>query len=348
MLSLFLSANIFATILSKADNDWPATTKTDLQFIQSKIQATVPYTFIQSSTAFQKQLHEGFIRAISASSKVANYIQYKHVLENYIDGFQLEHISIHFFADKAKTQHKQIEVKPFFKDSVWVSITSFQTTKNAALIKQFQSLIKSMPQYRKKKLIVFDLRQNGGGSSEYSRPIIVALYSPEFLRSLGQHFIWNQPWVKLISLNEQTIKRIHNASMLNAYKNGERLYEMVFWPVEYGQTVPLKKKIVNPVKATVVILSDMHCGSMCYQFVRTLTQLPNTVLVGQAPDIMDRITVPISFDLPSKLGSVAIATEEIVCPAYAFGQKITPKYLYSGDITDTSKVERWISHQFLT
>ena len=92
-----------------------------------------------------------------------------------------------------------------------------------------------------------------------------------------------------------------------------------------------------------IILADKHCSSMCYQFTRTLLNLPNTVLVGQAPNVMNRLTDPTTVLMPSHKATLHIGTREIISPAYAFGHHLQPKYQYLGDINNTPKLEKWIA-----
>jgi hypothetical protein len=334
--------------------DWPDVTQVDLKFIHSKIKETIPYTFIRNNVTFRQQLEEGLMNSLSAAKTVTDDRQYQRILQNYIQGFHIEHLSIHFTTPQKQVKQtdlrSKISITPFLKNSVWIKLHSFDTYNHPELIKPLQSLAKQMPIYRQKDAVIFDMRHNAGGSSQYSRPLIVALYSAKFLRSLGSCFLWNHPWQTLITLNPHTIKQYADEpNMVNAYKAGEKLYHRSFWPINYGQRSVVKNDISkNPVHAKVIVLSDSSCSSMCYQFVRTLTKLPRTILVGQSPDTMDRITTPIPFELPSHLATVYIASEEFIFPADAFGKTLQPQYSYVGDLMRESQIKHWVSQIILT
>ena len=131
--------------------------------------------------------------------------------------------------------------------------------------------------------------------------------------------------------------------MLRAAKQGYRLYETGFWPVNYGQkNIQHPSKKPNPVKARIVILSNASCGSMCYQFTRTLLTLPGTVLVGQAPNTMDRLTNPVAVPLASHKAILYLGTREMISPGYAFGHALIPSFRYEGNLSNTPAVKQWI------
>lgn len=236
---------------------------------------------------------------------------------------------------------------PFLKNGIWIKILSFQagdkSFNHPQLTQTLIKLMKDLPLYRNKNLIVYDVRGNGGGSNKLSRPIIVSLYSKKYLRSLGASFIYNQKWRYIDSLAPEALKFYGDKSKILAAKQGYRLYEGSFWPVIYGQEKHQTfQRYPNPVKAHVIILADSRCGSMCYQFTRTLLDLPNTVLVGQPPDVMDRLTNPRSVILPSRKATLSVGTREMLSPAYAFGRRLMPHYRYYGNINNTPAIEKWI------
>jgi len=348
------SINISFGATPLSQKKWSSITTHDLIFSYQAINRIVPYTFFQSEPGLHKWLKNGYSQALDEANTVSSYKTYKIVMKKYIEGFNIEHLEIDFHSQHSsnhvtkKQKVLQVVTHPFSENSIWIIIPSFQagekTFNHPRLEKSLKKLIADLPRYRNKNLLVFDVRGNGGGSDVLSRSLIVSLYSKQYLRSLGPSFIWNQQWRVIDSLVPEASHFFgHHAKVLAAMKQGYRLYESSFWPVSYGQQENKSfQHWPNPVKAHVVILADNRCGSMCYQFTRTLLELPHTVLVGQSPNVMERLTNPVSIILPSRQATLHIGTREMMSPAYAFGRRLIPKYQYSGDLNNTRAVEKWI------
>ncbi len=360
-LAMCLIANLFTTSGSayadtvSPQNNWSSMTTDDVNFTYKAIKRIAPYTYFQSEPKLGKWLLKGYKKALDEAQTSSSYSQYKTILSRYLKGFNIEHLSISFPDYVGPGQLKKpsrivkVTSRPFLKNGIWIKIPSFMAGskhfKFPQLSKTLKKLNDELPQLRQKSVIVFDVRGNGGGSSALSRPLIVSLYSKQYLQSLGPSFIWNKKWRVIDSLAPDARSFFNDdRSMVVAAHERYRLYESTFWPVWYGQH---KQETIqhasNPVKARVIILADKLCASMCYEFTRTLLDLPNTVLVGQAPNVMNRLTNPTSVLMPSHKATLHISTREIISPAYAFGRHLQPKYQYLGDINNTPKLEKWIA-----
>ena len=339
-------ANLSSTV------DWAKVTQKDLDFSYQSIQQIVPYTFFQSEPQLEDCLKKGYANALKQAKAASSYKAYKAIMDNYVNGFKTEHLEISFHPNNMgrhtkRTKTCKVDYHGFLNNSVWITIPSFQAGSgfdNPQLEKTLKKLINILPTFRNKDLIIFDVRGNGGGGSELARPLILSLYSKKYLLSLGSTFIWNQKWIYVDSLFPGSDKYYAgNVKYSDARKKGEKLYEKSFWPVFYGQNSNVfVNKVNNPVHAKIVILADSRCGSMCYQFTRTLLDLPNTVLIGNSPDTMGRLTNPMAVLLPSHQATLYVGTREMIAPAHAFGFRLQPKYTFTGDGHSDSDVKKWV------
>ena len=337
---------------SSSKKSWASLTQQDVKFSYEAIQRIAPYTFFQSEPELSAWLKKGYTQALAQAEHASSYDTYKAVLQKYINGFNIEHLEVSFQANKlTRPSNKQkintVSYRKFLNNSIWITIPSFQAGSgfnHPKLEESLQRLTVILPKFRNKDLIIFDVRGNGGGSSDLARPLIVSLYSKEYLLSLGSSFIWNQKWIYIDSLFSGSDEYYSsNLKYKRAMEKGENLYEGNFWPIFYGQNTNQSfNKQINPVHAHVIILSDSRCGSMCYQFTRTLLDLPNTILIGVTPDTMGRLTNPYIIELPSQQANLSIGTREMIAPSYAFGHDLKPKYTFKGDITKDSDVRKWI------
>jgi hypothetical protein len=348
---LCITTICYGTNISSS-KEWAKVTQKDLAFSYQSMQRIVPYTFFQAEPQLESWLNKGYANALKQAKAASSYKAYKTTMQNYINGFKTEHLEIAFHPNNMARHAKRrkpckVDYHKFLNNSVWITIPSFQAGggfDNPQLEKTLKNLINILPTFRDKDLVIFDVRGNGGGSSDLARPLILSLYSKEYLLSLGTSFIWNQKWMYVDSLFPGSGEYYAgNIKYSDARKKDEKLYEKSFWPISYGQNSNVFfNKVNNPVHAQIVILADSRCGSMCYQFTRTLLGLPHAVLIGHSPDTMGRLTNPTTVSLPSRQATLYIGTREMIAPAYAFGHRLQPKYTFTGDIQNDSGVEKWV------
>ncbi|ABE04456.1 S41 family peptidase [Rickettsia bellii] len=60
---------------------------------------------------------------------------------------------------------KPFQIKYFLKNIVWIDLPNFDLTESQQ--QEFNSLLAVIKNFRKKNIIVFDLRGNQGGNSDY-------------------------------------------------------------------------------------------------------------------------------------------------------------------------------------
>ncbi len=203
-----------------------------------------------------------------------------------------------------------------------------------------------MPKFRNKSYIVIDTRYNVGGSDEYSRLLIQKLYGKEYLWSLGKAFIWNRQWQALYVLSEPRLMEMKMSGSFKSYmlqkkryKQGGKFYLEKWHVTSYKRT---NEKIKNPVTAKIILLTNGLCASMCYMINRTWLQLPNVTLIGQSPNTMGLITIPVPFKI-SQYVSLYLASSIFTNMGDEFNEKLMPSYVYSGEIRDINKIQAFVN-----
>ncbi|MEN9450933.1 MAG: hypothetical protein RJA83_1551 [Pseudomonadota bacterium] len=235
-----------------------------------------------------------------------------------------------------------------FDKSVWIAIPTFQTRDIKNIDPNYYALlkiIKSMPSYRNKKSLVFDLRGNTGGSAYYGHAILHSLYGNDYIASLGKKHILNQTWLAAYRVSPANInffqkKGEKNISdqLINAAKQHQSI---IILPVMTPAKKPLLK-INNPVKTKVFLLTDGRCDSSCWLFVREFLQIPNVTLIGHATHFMTPYTYANSFILASGNAMVNIPTQFFIQPADHFGHPFIPSYIYPGYMGDDEALRKWV------
>ncbi len=238
-------------------------------------------------------------------------------------------------------------IQTFNNHGIWISIPVFNPDHTSDQGDFLKKIIAQIVTYRNKSVIVFDLRGNGGGNSDYSHNLMRNLYGDDYIASLGKNHIWNTPWQIGIRVSTDNIK------MLQEQQDQERL-EKIYAAQKKGELIArypinimppsrqISNSVTNPVHAKVILLTDGYCGSTCWQFVRDMLQIPAVVQVGQATHFMTPYTQPMPITLPSGIAVFIVPTQVYLSPRDHFGQPFIPSYVYPGNMNDTPALQQWL------
>ena len=244
----------------------------------------------------------------------------------------------------------------------WFSIPSFDGNPDGDAGKSLRSLIDYIQtngdQVRSAPAIVFDLRGNGGGSSDWSYQIAKQLWgegtieahpeppmtvswraSPGNLedirkgyeeRSKGGHLAPEvADWFKqTIAGLDKTIAR-HKA----------------LWVIPPGPDEDNAKSGPKPEYALagpVYVLTDASCMSACLDAVDLWTRL-GAIPIGHETGADTLYMEVRMIKLPAGVGGVSMPMKVYSGRARASNQPVVPRYRFDGDIADTAAVERWVA-----
>jgi hypothetical protein len=304
------------------------------------------------SPPYKTWIEEGMIQSLRLAKNVTSHSEYNAVLMRYIKGFKIEHLFLTFSQSKPSNTTMRKQQLAFVENTpgngIWIRLPSFDTDNNMTLANSLKKIIRSMPNYRNKSYIVIDTRNNFGGNGTFARPLMISLYGEKFLKSLGPDFIWNKKWVQLDILSPALLAVLKNQSSEQTlylqykkrYLAGQKFVRKSTWPA-YSSYQDRQFKMKNPVRAKIILLTNKKCYSMCYEINRTWLQLPNTILLGQAPNTMGLITNPVPHRI-SHYVTLYLASSIYLSPISAFNNKLVPKQLYSSDINNTVAVKAWV------
>ena len=161
----------------------------------------------------------------------------------------------------------EFAISAFGNDGIWISIPIFASgifIQGNITDKWLTDIAKKLPSYRNKKILVFDLRGNTGGDPKFSNPIIEALYGSDYLKSLGESFIWNQPKKILFIANTDNLSHMVQSNspqnMINGMKqailDGKKTY--IYQDNSHSNNISNKKiYLKNPVRAKIILLTGL-------------------------------------------------------------------------------------------
>ncbi len=255
-------------------------------------------------------------------------------------------------------ENQAYNVDEWAPSKIWITLPSFCPKQEGAL--SLNKIIETIHQYAQYKQIVFDLRGNGGGNSDYGTSIIKNLYGASYYSQQmaeadkGVHTFldWraseqNKEYLQVLQKKLLACPFAQNGlhivtsvikGMEQALKEGAPFYkeELQKW------RKPLSH-IQNPVKARIVVLTDNYCASACLDFLDELFAMGQVVQVG-LPTSADTDYMEIrSIELPSQLAKVYFPIKVYRGRIRKANQAYIPQFRWDGCISDTQGLQKWIA-----
>ncbi len=254
-------------------------------------------------------------------------------------------------------------VRDFGPGGVWVSLPLFYAT-SPEVGDALKAAVKQASGWRERSVIVFDVRGNTGGSSQWGADLLRNLYGADFEATLKAPESKQPEYVEwrvspenlryLASLEEPLTQQFGKDSpalgwlrrvregLAEAQKRGEALWRepskdeaKPAGASKPGAPVP------NPVKGRVFVLTDGKCASACLDFLDNALRFPGIVHVG-LPTRADTPYMEVRAEpLPSGMARVNFAMK-VYRNRPRSGLPFTPVHRFTGDISDTAALEKWV------
>jgi hypothetical protein len=237
--------------------------------------------------------------------------------------------------------------------TVWVAVPSFDTRDAAKL----EATIDALPAARTAPVIVFDVRGNPGGNSEWGSRIVRALYGegatatawrrlPQIVvewraSSANAAFVAETAKTQGPQLGPDAIKyyetlaaNLHAAAAAGAQTYIER-------DDDASSATPLASS--EPLThAHVYVLTDARCASACLDFLDVLLVMPGVTHIGVATSADTQYMDGRVETLPSGLFRLGFAMK-VLRNRQRDRKALVPHVVFAGDIRDTEAVARWIT-----
>jgi hypothetical protein len=186
--------------------------------------------------------------------------------------------------------NNKFAINDIFQECAWINLPSFTS--------DFSKINDRIENYRKYKLLIIDIRGNGGGNNNYGIEFVRKLWSPEYIHSLND---FGNTGDVLFRISETNAARYPNLG-IRKYDLENNLSYALFRTYKHdtiGNHVP------NPVTAMVYCLIDYFTGSSSLLFLDEILSLPNVYTIG-LPTSNDTIFGDGSFsiELPSGIGKI--------------------------------------------
>jgi len=246
--------------------------------------------------------------------------------------------------------------------TIWVDVPTFQVDGEkdlAAMHGMIEALGAEMKQTRDWKLLVFDLRGNHGGSSEWGDEIAAAVFGKEWADAAGGwlddgvYIDWrvSKRNLEAVEGNALQQERRHGkdagagmhrfAETMRAALESGRPYLDQRWPVQGSPRPP-----VVAVPGKIVVVTSPSCYSACLDFLDRMRLHPAVVQVGQTTGVDTVYMETWGWDLPSGLGQLSVPMKVFRDRKRKNNEAYAPKVEYKGKLADTEALRSWIAASY--
>lgn len=248
------------------------------------------------------------------------------------------------------------------KGTQWFAIPSFDGNPDSPAGKKLSELISYLDAHageiRAAPAIVFDLRGNGGGSSDWSHQIALRLWGegaivrhPEPPMTIS----WRASSDNLAAIREAFAERSKggnlSADVANWYTDtidglekavaaGDALWVIRPNPAQPQLTVE-DLPAYRP-HGPVYVVTDSACMSACLDAVDLWARL-GAIPVGRETGADTLYMEVRQVRLPAGLGAVSLPMKVYSGRARGSNEPVLPRYRFDGDVSDTAALQEWVS-----
>lgn len=241
-------------------------------------------------------------------------------------------------------------------DGIWfITIPSFNYFgADADRMRSLIAEIKSRAPELRQGTVVFDVRGNRGGNSEWADLVAAAFWGDDMVNRVLAGFDGTVDWraspaniahaaasaAQARRDGQPDVERYREESrvaMARALAKGQQLVT-----VKEPTTAARGRAPVNPVTGKVFFLTDSACFSSCLQFADTLKRLPNVRHIGLPTDADTVYLDNDQIDLPSGLAAFSYSMKVYRHKARGNNQWYEPDVRWSGGPMTDEAVVKWI------
>lgn len=244
----------------------------------------------------------------------------------------------------------------------WFRMPSFDGNPNSPVGQRLRELIGYMQSHsadiRAAPAIVFDLRGNGGGSSDWAYQIARALWGEGAMlrRSEAPMTVsWRASRDNLAFIRTSFAERSKGGNLSPEAKSwyedtiahldqaiaaGNALW--VAKPTYVDTETRAKGLPSYKVQAPVYVITDPNCMSACLDAVDLWTSM-GAVTAGRETGADTTYMEVRMVKLPAGIGSFSLPMKAYSGRPRGSNQPVSPKYRFDGDMADTASLQNWVS-----
>jgi len=297
----------------------PYDAQDDLVFVVDQILKNHPGPCNGLDPLFTQHLEDAAQLASHDLATASTFEEKRAVLNAFMRSFNDAHLRIDWKDGTSKLIRPPVEEERFdwrfIGDGVcWITVPTFQQLTSRQK-QALQDICALLPQLRRASWVIFDLRGNGGGNSDYGRRLVEALFGKKYmayclekqvaLQSVDwrvsednlAHLRFLLPLVKGSSIESEVEKLI--AAMADAIANGDVFVTQADQKSKKPRMMPLHPCVA----ARVACLVNRGTGSSSLDFIDMLKATGHRIFLAGSETSVDRLYMELrSVALPSGKG----------------------------------------------
>ncbi len=284
----------------------------DLDFIYNSIQEHHPGVHNKLDPNFIKNMNVAYKKSRAKISESVNAEKSKQCINEFAKSFNDAHLWVSWKNKKKTTYNNQaakFSISELNHGVAWVTLPTFDLPYEQRKI--FDETVKEIKKLRNKNDIIFDLRGNTGGNSNYGNQIAKALFGNDYLNlkmceySKNIYVDWratedNLDHMKQLSLKfpDQTWIKTTSSGIQKALLNNKNYYR-----VASNNNCSTNKKVKVKTEAKIIVIIDSYNVSAALDFIDTLKLATNNVVLIGKKTKADSLYMEVrTVNLPSNLG----------------------------------------------
>lgn len=336
--------------------------RNDLDFMVEQVTNNHPGVYNAQDPLFNDHLYKEYEHAKRRLKEALLEEECKEILLSFTRSFNDSHLRIELY-DALKcvrmVHDSNFSIRELSSHVVWVTLPTFQLSSSEE--KLFEEVIQRLPFYRNKAAIVFDLRGNRGGNSEYGDVVVESLFGKQYANAQqlnakkNVYVEWrasvdNLAYLKgLCQLFKDKLRMQQSLQgVIKGMEESLRLHKPYYQEAEVAVG---DNQIANPsnsVTAKIIVIIEHANGSAALDFIDALKIMEHPIcLVGQTTSA-DRVYMEVrSVQLPSKTGFFTFPVKVYKNRLRGDNIPYEPDIFYAEDMMNTQKLEDFVLKQVI-
>ncbi len=333
----------------------------DIDFIHQKILQNHPGPYNDQDPDFVKNMNKAYLGAQNSIAAIRSLNQHKNIIKEYLATFHDTHVRMYSKVSKKVDLpvigYKNFSSKKLADDIVWITLPTFAPSKEQQL--ELEAIIDQKPKYKTSNLIVFDVRNNTGGSSAWGTRIVQNLFGKEYVtqklyeinKNIKIDWRASKDNTDYLTSLIDSIKnqygldsaevlefQIIQQGMQDAYKHHKSFY------TEHGPVQKIEQiQSKNSVTAKIVVITSSNCVSACLDFIDEIKAMdPQAIIIGDVTDA-DSVYMEVrTLDLPSNIGTLQFPIKVYRNRPRGHNVPYIPDIAYPATINSAEAKDQWL------
>ncbi len=333
----------------------------DIDFIHQTILENHPGPHNTQDPDFVKNMNMALQSAKNSIATLKSSNDHENIIKQYLASFHDTHVRMYPKVQETTSakasDYKHFSIKQMPDGIVWTTLPTFAPNKEQQ--KELETIINQISQYKNSKLIVFDVRGNTGGASQWGTKILNNLFGKDFVTQKLYDMNKNieVDWraskdnaAYLASLTDSIKGQFGtDSSELSEFKAVEqglqRAYQhhQIFYTEHTAAQPTPKTQTINPVTAKIVVITSSNCVSSCLDFIDEIKAIdPKAILLGETTDA-DSIYMEVrAIDLASGIGKLQFPIKMYRNRPRGHNVPYIPDIAYPSNINSQEDKDQWL------